>query len=113
MLQAGDLDSRVTLSSPTLVADEYGNEESGFTAQSTVWARRLDLRGGEQVMAARLQGRQLTVFTVRDSSEMRAVQPEWQLTVVRTGTTYNVRSITEVADQPGYLDLLCESGVKA
>lgn len=113
-MQAGELDCRVTLSSPTPVTDEYGNEEQGYTAEFTVWAKHLDLRGGEQVMAARLQGRQPSVFTVRSSAETRGIVPEWRLTVERTGAVYNVRAVSRAQEEPdALLDLLCETGVAA
>lgn len=110
MISAGRLDKRVRFDSPTPTEDGFGGREDGWTAQMTVWACYTRLRGGETVLASRLEGRQPTVIRVRASSAARAITTDWRAVDVRTGETFNIRSIVETQDR-AWLDITAESGV--
>jgi len=110
-MQIGELRDRVTFAQPASVSDEYGNEESGFADQFTVAANVLYVRGGEQVMAARLEGRQPVVLTIRSSSDSVRIAPGWKATDARDASRiFNIRSI-QPSDRKDYTELLCGMGV--
>jgi hypothetical protein len=75
-----------------------------------VFARRQFVRGGEDVMAARLEGRQPVVLTVRKSTDTDDITTDWRATDARTGAVYNIRTVQPSEDR-AWIDLLCESGV--
>ncbi|MGV1870891.1 head-tail adaptor protein [Agrobacterium rosae] len=68
------------------------------------------LRGGESVMADRLQGQHTQVIFVRSSTETRQIGTDWRVRDVRSGIEYNIRDITPTDDRH-WLDFLCQSGV--
>lgn len=97
--------------------EERTSVDDGFGNKVGAWADRFDdrvgvlyLRGSEAVLAARLEGRQPIVVTVRDSEAIRAVTPEWR--VIINGTPYNVREPLRPTDQRRRTyEFLAESGV--
>jgi SPP1 family predicted phage head-tail adaptor len=117
MSEAGKLSERITLSArvkenPDSPID-YGNTEAGWSNQGTIWAEFIHLRGGEAVIAGRLQGRHAVVMRVRASALTREVGADWRVIDAR-GTAYAVRDITvHPKGDRQWLDLLCESGVAA
>jgi SPP1 family predicted phage head-tail adaptor len=90
--------------------DGYGNLTSAFEEQFQLHANFMFLRGGEQVIAARLQGQQPAIVRIRVCHDSERVTPDWQLRDVREGVSYNIRSITMAPDR-GYFDLLVQAGV--
>ena len=71
--------------------------------------------GGEQVLAARLTGKNLSNITVRQSSETDAVDVDWIAKNEDTGEIYNIRSVID-PHQGGvrhglWWEMLCEEGV--
>lgn len=77
------------------------------------------LRGGETVLADRLQGQHTQVIFVRSSTKTRQVSTDWRVRDVRSGsfvgdewrgTEFNIRDITPTDDRQ-WLDFLCQSGV--
>jgi SPP1 family predicted phage head-tail adaptor len=111
-MKSGNLYDRVTFDAPTVTADGYGGNVSGWTEQFTTQAHIMFLRGGETVQAARLQGRQPVVVTIRNSTDARNVQPSWRMRDARSGVVYNVRSIVQTENRQ-FLELTAESGVPA
>lgn len=69
-----------------------------------------DLRGGEGVMAGRLQGQHTQVIFVRARPDTLQAFPDWRIRDVRTGISYNIREIT-LTDDRQFRDFLCQSGV--
>lgn len=90
----------VHLQSRGLVSDGFGNMVPGgdFVTRRTVWANLRALKGSETVIAARLEGRQPYVMTVRQSSDTRQVSAAWQ--VVEKNDPNRVYSITAPATDP-------------
>ena len=68
------------------------------------------LRGGEAVQAARLDGRQPVVATIRRSSVAETITTDWVMRDVRTSTAYNVRAVVPTDDRK-WLEITAESGV--
>lgn len=107
---AGSLSERVHLQSVVESSDGYGGVISGWATQFTEPARLMPLRGGEGVMAGRLQGTQPYVCTVRSSARMRNVTTAWQVVNARTGATYNITAVTNPDERNQYVDLLIVQG---
>lgn len=82
---AGALRDWLEFQSRGMVDDGFGNQVPGgpFETQFTVWAGMRPLRGSEAVMAARLDGRQPYVVTVRNTTQTRGVTVAWQLVDAR------------------------------
>lgn len=109
-LGAGDLYYRVAFDRRQDVEDGYGNTVAGWAEQFQCRAAYRHLRGGEGVMAGRLQGHHLQVITVRASSETKQVTTEWRVRDARDGTVFNIRDVTVETDR-AWISLLVEKGV--
>lgn len=112
-ISAGDLHYKVDCQKEVAGVDELGNPvpgAGGWTTQCTVRAAYRHLRGGEDIMAGRLQGRHTQVITVRASSQTRQITAGWRLIDARDGTVFNVRDVTAETDRM-WVSLLCERGV--
>lgn len=90
--------------------DGSGGETLDWVEQFTTRAHFRYLRGSEAVIAARLQGKQPVVVTVRANSNTRAITPQWQMRDTRRGTAYNIRTAVP-SDDRLFIELTCESGV--
>lgn len=102
------LEARVTENPDSPI--DYGNTQTAFVEQFACRAGFIHLRGGEDVLAARLAGTHLQVIRVRASSETRAVTTDWRAVDKRNGDIFNVRDVTP-SDDRQWLDLLCQKGV--
>ncbi len=113
---AGKLRERVTLSRRMAINPDapldLGNTRADWVDQGTVWAEYVHLRGGEAVIAGRLQGRHPQIIRVRASALTREIKTDWQVTDARTGTVYAVRDVTPEVDR-AWISLFCESGMAA
>ena len=108
-MQAGDLTERAAFDAPTQVPDGYGGQKSGWSEAYACRAHFRYLRGGEAVQAARLEGRQPVVVTIRDSAAARGITPEFRMRDTLRGDVYNVRTV--VPDGRHWIELTCEKGV--
>lgn len=108
----GELPERVSFAEPVSDINAGGGTTNGFVARFEVRAKFRYLRGGETVLAARLEGRQTIVAKVWRSRASEAVTPDWRMQDARLGTLFNVRSIIPT-DDGLYLEMTCESGVAA
>jgi SPP1 family predicted phage head-tail adaptor len=107
---AGQLYQRVAFDKETTGSDGYGGTVTGWAEQFQCRAGFTHLRGGESVMAARLEGTHSIVMRVRASTQTRAVTTDWRVRDARSGTIYNIRDITP-SDDRAFLDVLVQSGV--
>lgn len=107
---AGDLFHRVAFDKREEIDRGDGVFVGQWVEQFQVRAGFAHLRGGESVMADRLQGQHTQVIFVRSSSETRQINTDWRVRNVRTGVEYNIRDITPT-DNRQWLDFLCQSGV--
>ncbi|MCM2292292.1 head-tail adaptor protein [Allorhizobium sp. BGMRC 0089] len=87
-----------------------------------VWQERfrcragyVHLRGGESVMADRLQGQHTQVIFVRVSRAAKQVGTDWRIRDLDSGALFNIRDVTPQEYGPGrdrrFVDFLCQSGV--
>ena len=111
---AGQLRERITFERRAEADDGYGNPiAGGWTAQLTVAARVLPLRGTEAVTAARLEGRQPVVITVRASGQARAIGADWRAVDARRGTIYAITAPPALTEDGAFLDILATTGEAA
>jgi head-tail adaptor len=109
---SGQLFERVAFDERANVSDGEGNVEGEFVEQFTCRAGFTFLRGGETVIAGRLEGRQPVVVRVRSSSNTREIAPDWRMRDLRTGKEYAVRSVIPTQDRL-FIDVAVESGTPA
>jgi SPP1 family predicted phage head-tail adaptor len=107
---AQDLQNSIAFDEPSEVSDGQGGTIFGWQERYRCRAHYRYLRGGETVQAARLEGRQPVIITVRASSETRQVRTEWRIRDTRTGTEFNIRGIVPTEDRR-FLEITAESGV--
>lgn len=107
---AGALNERVGFAKRDLVGDGLGGVSGAFTEAFSRAAGFTHLRGGEAVLAARLEGEHTIVIRVRACAQTRQVSPEWRIEDKRSGVVYAIRDITPTDDRL-YLDFLAQSGV--
>lgn len=120
MIGAGDLRHLVGFYqredlSDTSPQPDYGVTEGEFLQVFTAQAQIRPKLGGEDVLAARLTGKNLVNITVRKSAASAAVTTDWMAKNERSGESYNIRSIIDPFQskpQRGrFIELLCEKGV--
>ncbi len=109
-LGAGDLYYRVAFDKRVQVDDGAGNTEGDWEEQFSCRAAYRHLRGGESIMAGRLQGKHTQVIIVRASAQTRTVSTDWRARDVRNGDVFNIRDITHETDRL-WISMLCEKGV--
>lgn len=110
---SGDLRYKIDCQKKIDGVDELGHPvpgAGGWVTQFSVHAAYRHLRGGEDVMAGRLQGHHAQVITVRASSQARQITAGWRLVDARDGTVFNVRDVTAETDRM-WITLLAERGV--
>jgi SPP1 family predicted phage head-tail adaptor len=112
-MPAGELREKITFAERAAVSDGGGGVEGDFSDQFTVAARIRPLKGGEEVLASRLQGTQPVIITVRYSLDTSQIAPDWRATDARKGTVYAIKSIMNTDERRRYLDILATAGVAA
>ena len=112
-MAAGGMRARLRFERRGYLDDGAGNaEEAGpFEARFFRQARLVPLKGGEDVIAARLAGRQPVAIEVRSDSDTRTITTAWRAVDQRSGAEYNIRSIADMDQKRAWLTLLCETGV--
>jgi SPP1 family predicted phage head-tail adaptor len=111
-IKAGDLYYRVHCQKRVERDDGYGNTVAEFATQFTVRAAYRHLRGGETVMASRLENKHPVLITVRASSETRQINSDWRLVDARDDTAWAIRDVTAETDRQ-FITFLSERGVAA
>ena len=94
------------------VETDMGGVEDAWAPQFVEWAGVKHLRGGEAVMAARMQSRNPVICVVRNSARARQITSEWRVTLrSRSGVVL----VAEVKEDPrpsegdAYLEFLAEA----
>lgn len=124
---AGDLYHRYAFDRRVDIDRGDGVTVGKWQEQLNVRAGVIPLRGGETVIAGRLQGRSAQVVFVRSSAASRQISTDWRMRDVRTGeivadpagdmvdgkrwtgVSYNVSEITFSEDR-AWVDCLGQSG---
>lgn len=89
---------------------DYGNTEDAWAEQFVTRAEFINVRGREEVLAARLTGTHVQVIRVRASSLTRAITTAWRAVDKRNGDIFNIRDVTVETDRQ-FISLLTEKGV--
>ena len=74
------------------VEDQYGNTQGQWVEQARFNASVEARRGGEAVIAGRLQGTVAYMVRTRYSAYAAAVSPDWRLVDARSGAIYAIRT---------------------
>ena len=112
-MDAGRLNRRLQFSERRKTDDGAGNTVAEFVPQFECAAALKRLKGGESVMAARLEAKEQVIVTVRRSMNTRRITQEWRAVDMRTGTAYQVKEEPRETDDRGFLEFLVVSGVAA
>lgn len=107
---AVELRHRIAFDKRQSVSDGFGNEQSTFAEQFIVPGAVQARFGGEEVMAARLQGQQPITIVVRQSTQTRLIKEDWQARDVRSGQVYAIKSIVDPDDKREWLEILVQTG---
>lgn len=112
---AGQLKDRVAFERRAEVDDGYGNAVSGSWETFYECAARLrPLKGGEEVQAARLEGKQPAIVTVRRCAQALQVDTDCRVRDTRTDRVYAVTAPpADMEESRAFLDILVMSGVAA
>lgn len=110
-ITANALRDRVSLEKREEIDDGYGNVYGQWVAQFERDACILLSKGGETVIASRLQSIQPALIIVRYDTETATITAEWRLIETRSGTVYNIRTSADMERRGRFITMLCESGV--
>lgn len=104
-MRPGELDERITLQAPTLVADGGGGSTVTWSDLATVWAKVVARQGGERMEDGRISAETATDFTLRNRTDI-----DERMRIVWRGVTYNVRSILREGPRPLYVRIEADRG---
>ena len=105
----GQLIELVAFDDRVAQADGMGNTEGDWQEQFQCRAGYTYLRGGEAVMASRLEGVQPIQVRIRSTPETRRIEADWRMRDMRSGIAFAIKSIA--APDRAFLDLVVQSGV--
>ena len=94
MLNAGDLDRRITLQRPAKTKDSFNATVLAFDKVADVWASKEDVSDGERMRAAETSATITTRFRIRQSSTVNGIDATWR--VVFAGRTYGLAAVKEI-----------------
>lgn len=89
--------------------DGAGNNVGEWREQFRTAARRESLKGGEAVIAARLENRQPYLTTIRCNAHTLRITHEWRARDVRTGAIYGISSLA-TRPRRDYIDFIGTEG---
>lgn len=104
------LRQRVRLERRVEQADGYGNAVAGWQPQ---FERRCDIRpmrGGEDVLGARLAGTTPALIVMRCDAQTRTIGTDWRAVDVRTGRVWAIRQSEDMDATGQWWTLLVEAG---
>ena len=103
-MQIGQLDRRIILESPTLVANSYGEETITWSEYLTVWANIEWNGGSEKEESDKLTATTKVVFTVRNLGN----DVDETYRVLYKSKYYYIQAINEIDGREMFLELLTE-----
>ena len=111
MITVAELTKRATFQRPTESRDGDGNLIQAYPDAFTAWANLRPLRGGESILASRMQSRAPAIVTFRTSTQAREVTSEWR--VVIDGRIYEAKEDPRETQDRAFLEMLIEGGGNA
>ena len=103
---ADDLTKRIGFYKPNIYRDPDGKLIHDYILQFTLWAHVHPLRGGEQVMQARIQSKNPVIIRVRVSTASRQIDSMWQAKI--DGLDYDVKEDPRESQDRKWMELLAE-----
>lgn len=115
MTAAGTMRDRLRFEvRPVDTPDDYGNPVTGeFAAQFTRYVEIKPMRGGEDVLAARLTGTQPILIRARYDTQTARITPDWRAVDVRTGTVYAIRTAVDMDRRRTWIEMMAIAGEAA
>lgn len=95
-------------------SDGYGNQVASWADMAGLVgfpARIAPMRGGEDVIASKLQANGLVEIKVNSCVAIRGVTATDRIVDTRTGEVYNIRYIENKDERNRYVTFVCEYGV--
>lgn len=111
MTGAGDLDRRFRFEKRADADDGFGNTKAEWVPQFKRWAGLIYRRGGEGVIAGRLEGRQPAIMKVRRDGSTSQISNDWRCIDDHDGTVFAIRENPTRTPDRMYLEMLVEAGV--
>lgn len=115
MAGAGQLRERVRFQRRRPETDRFGNVEREWATLAERWAQIKPMKGSEQIVAGKLEGRAPVEIMVRWDTLLgggaSALTTDDRVVHVATGTAYNVRAIENRDMRRRYLTITAEAGV--
>lgn len=110
-MDAGKLDTLITVRRASMGDDGYGNTITGWAdlPGGKLWASMRETPGKEAVAAGRIEASRTATIRVRASSLSRTITEKDR--VQARGQTWNIRSVAAVGDGRELIEFLCEAGV--
>lgn len=103
MINAGDLDRRITLQKPVVTRGSDGAENLAYSSVVTVWANYMAEGGKEVYLAKRTNAEVRALFQIRYRS---GITPKWR---VKFGNRYfEILFINDTNARQGELVLACK-----
>lgn len=118
-MEAGRLDRRLAFFRRQEIQNGAGGTRGDWVYQFTMAANVKPMRGGESVLAARLEARGPAIVTVRTCANTRQLTAEWKAVDTRSSREYAVRETPrhpvdkEGREDRAFLEMLVEAGVAA
>jgi SPP1 family predicted phage head-tail adaptor len=101
-MEAGPLDTLVTIEQRSVVRDAYGAEVNTWVTFATVWAGFEDYGSSERLRADEVQAQRQTRVTLRWVAGLNEA-----MRIVGGGRTLQIKGMAEIRRQRGW-QLLCE-----
>jgi len=95
-MQAGTLDRRIVIQTPTRTQDGAGQPVETWTTLATVWASTDSLRGKEPFQGEQFNAQMATVFKIRWRDDVDVTAR-----ITFDGDTYNIFSVDEIGRREG------------
>ncbi len=108
MLNAGELDQRITVQSPSASVDALGQRVESWANVATLWAKATPLRGREFFAAGAMQSEATVRFTIRYRTGI-----DGTMRVLWRGVAHAMVAEPINVDGGNHtLELMCASGVR-
>lgn len=116
-MSAGKLERCLQFQRRLEVDDGAGNYVDAYALQFEIAANVRYLRGGETILASRLEQVSPLIVLVRSCADTRQITGDWRAVDARDGTVFQIKERPRhPVDKAGYedrawLEMLCQEGV--